>query len=140
MLRVYSVVVGLDAIPNNANIKKILQNGDTLNIIYFDGPLETVNKKSRIITYDQLADRLTNAYENVSVLVKAQDVYFSLGIYDSNDKQLNVTFQIAGLAWVKQFPGSLEDCSFDYARYIRLLLKMVEDFVIIKLETKDEWI
>ena len=134
MSKIYSVEVILEASHDLFNIALLLEKGASLGFVYHDhvdgkmynlAPvLSAKDAAQKIINYDFIKDEAAP-----SVYTIYEDDGFFLWCFQSEDQFLKVS--IGGFGNPKEKDGSL-----DFAHYIRLLLDLCDDFVILSLTTE----
>ena len=142
MARIYSINMILDAEYSQTNIATILQRASNLGCLYFQFLAESLFEGKRALDAQEVALRIYKAYqirESQYVNIKIQDAYATIAFYKTETGYLHFYFEEDAVRWVKKFIGVADEYSFDYVRYLRLLLKMIEDFALIELRTNDEW-
>ncbi|MGB8367450.1 MAG: hypothetical protein WCD44_03770 [Candidatus Babeliales bacterium] len=127
----YSIDIVLDLKYEKHNIaylfQKFIKNNIYLCADFFDEP-EKIDSSGA-------ADRILNMTlegENRCVDAKFQDTEFSIWIYNKNNL-INLSVGAFGIKWRKDFIDGHH--GFDFARYIRLFLRMCDEFTILGLET-----
>jgi len=71
--------------------------------------------------------------EERCIRAKFQDTDFSIFVYKEKNNLLSFSISGFGIIWRKKFINDHYD--IDFARYIRLLLRICKDFTILALET-----
>ena len=71
--------------------------------------------------------------EERRVYVKFQDTDFSIAVYKEKTNLLKFSISGFGIMWRKEFINDHYD--IDFARYIRLLLRVCRSFTILELKT-----
>jgi hypothetical protein len=136
----HSIDIELNAPYSKQTIEKLLQNGTECGFQY----MSKENNRA-LLNPEELADWFLSFEDNPDlkedgqgyVRTKIEDTYCALFI---DKKDSHVYLYIAGLEipWEKYFIYSGEDHYYiDFARYIRLLMKMCKGFSIIMLKTED---
>jgi len=127
----YTIKIVLDLKYEETNIdyffQKCIENNIHLYPDSFDNSndLDSSNAATRILTVE-LED------EERCVRAKFQDTDFSIWIFKKNNL-INFFIGDFGIKWKKEFIN--DDYGIDFARYIRLLLRICRDFTILELET-----
>ena len=71
--------------------------------------------------------------EERRVYVKFQDTDFSIAVYKEKANLLKFSISGFGIMWRKEFIN--DDYGIDFARYIRLLLRVCRNLTILELKT-----
>ena len=126
----YSADAMLDLKHEKINLEYLFQKCIENNIylyIPFGGlnELDSNNATARILSVEIEDDEHY-------IHAKFQDTDFSIWIFKKNNL---IIFSIGnfGITWKKEFIN--DDYGIDFARYIRLLLRVCKDFTILALET-----
>ncbi len=128
----YSVDVILDLKYEKNNIdclfQKFIKNDIRLYKDSFDklNELDSSNAAARILA-------VTLEPEDRCVDAKFQDTDFSIFVYKEKKDLLSFSISGFGIVWRKEFIN--DNYGIDFARYIRLLLRVCKDFTILALET-----
>ncbi len=128
----YSVDVILDIKHKKNNIDYLFQKCLENNIHLYYGAFYDVNRlnssgaTARILLVElEPEDRYVDA--------KFQDTDFFILIHKEKNNLLNFSISGFGIIWRKKFIN--DDYGIDFARYIRLLLRVCRNFTILELET-----
>ncbi len=108
--------------------QKCLENNIHLYADSFDklNELDSRNAAARILSVElDPEDRCVDA--------KFQDTDFSIWVYKEKNDLLSISIGSFGIKWRKEFINDHYD--IDFARYIRLLIRVCKDFTILALET-----
>jgi len=137
----YGIDVNINAAYSQQNIHFILEKGAKLGFRYY-GCFWEKNENFVILdiknTVKEIMKQSSEPFKNSEprVYVKLEDTYFFFCILNKKD---SMEVSLGGFAspWKKEFWNSPygDTLMIDFARYIRLLLKLCEDFTILKLET-----
>ena len=128
----YSIEALLDLKYEKNNIDYLFQKCLENNIgLYSDAfyntcKLESNNAATRILS-------IKLEHEERNVLAKFQDTDFFIWIYKEKNNLLKFSIGGFGVVWRKKFIDG--DYDIDFARYIRLLLRICKDFTIFTLKT-----
>ena len=128
----YSIEVFLDLQYKKSNIDYLFQKCIENNIYLYSDTFDDVHK---LDSSDAAARILTVKLEDEvhCVDAKFQDTDFSIWIYKEKNNLLSISIGSFGIIWRKEFmDGSYR---IDFARYIRLLLRVCKNFTILSLET-----
>ncbi len=127
----YSISIILNLEHTKKNIEHIFQQCIENNMYLYADPfdklseLDSANAAVRILTFE-LEDDERN------IFVRFQDTDFFMWIYNKNNL-INLSIGAFGILWRKEFMSGYY--GFDFARYIRVLLRVCSDFTILSLET-----
>lgn len=115
------------------NIEKILSKGTEIGFSYFE---ETYNDS---LDAKRAAEKLFESFlrndkYDYLIYTKYEDAYFNLSMKTKNDSNIQITIHSFCPKWGKQFNRLY---TIDYARYIRLLQKLLNDYVILALRADD---
>ena len=128
----YTITIMLNLKYEESNIdyffQKCLENSIRLHPDSFDNSneLDSSNAATRILTVE-LED------EERCVRAKFQDIDFSIWVFKEKNNLINFFIGDFGIKWRKEFVN--DDYGIDFARYIRLLLRVCKDFTILALKT-----
>jgi len=129
---IYSVRAVLDLKYEKDNIdylfQKCLENNIHLYADSFDklNELDSSSAANRILSIDlECEDRCANA--------KFQDTDFFIRIFKKKNNLIKFSIGGFGRIWRREFIN--DHYGIDFARYIRLLLRICRDFTILALET-----
>jgi len=128
----YSIRILLDLKYEKNNInylfKKCLENNTRLHIDPFAN-------LSELDSNDATTQILTVALEDEERCVRAkfQDTDFSIWIFKKKNNLISFFIGDFSLKWKKEFING--NYGIDFARYIRLLLRICRDFTILELKT-----
>jgi hypothetical protein len=106
--------------------KKCLEN----NIYLYQDSFDLTRLDSKNATSQILNMKLEEEERCVRALF--QDTDFSIWLYNKNNL-ISFSIDDFGVKWRKDFMDGYH--SFDFARYIRLLLRVCNEFIILALET-----
>ncbi len=126
----YSIRILLDLKYKKNNIdylfQKWLENNIRLYVPFSKlNELESSGAANRILTVVDNEDRYVRA--------KFQDTDFSIAVYKEKNNLLKFSISDFDIKWRKEFIN--DDYGTDFARYIRLLLRVCKDFTILELKT-----
>ena len=125
----------IKAAPNKEVINNILSLGEQLDFIYFNYEVNECPIYCAIInTHQALALVMLGRIDDPNshcVFVRFQDTFFELS-FSNNDGNLSIVMHNFFYIWEKRFPASRK-FKADYTRYLRLILKITEQFQIIKI-------
>ena len=128
----YSIEISLNFRYEKNNIDYLFQKFLENNIrLYFDdfydaNKLDSSGAAARILSVKlEPEDRCVDA--------KFQDTDFSIWVYKEKNDLLSISIGSFGKIWRKEFIN--DDYGTDFARYIRLLLRVCKDFTILELKT-----
>ena len=127
----YDVEVLLNLKYEKTNIEYLFQKCIENNICLYIpfGGLNKLNSSSattRILTVEIEGDERY-------IRAKFQDTDFSIFVYKEKNNLLSFSVSGFGIIWKKEFIN--DDYGIDFARYIRLLLRVCRGFTILALET-----
>ena len=127
----YDIEVLLDLKYKQNNIDYLFQKCIENNIclyIPFGGlnKLDSCSAATRILTVEIEGDERY-------IRAKFQDTDFSIFVYKEKNNLLSFSISGFGIVWRKEFIN--DNYGIDFARYIRLLLRVCKDFTILALET-----
>ena len=129
---IYSIEALLDLKYETNNIdylfQKCLENSIYLYADSFDklNKLDSSSAVARTLSVElEPEDRCVNS--------KFQDTDFSIWIYKEKNDLLSISIGDFGIKWKKKFIN--DDYGIDFARYIRLLLRVCKCFTILELKT-----
>jgi len=124
------IVLDLKYEKNNMDhiFKQCIENNMRLYPDSFDNlnELDSSGAATRILTVEL-------EEEERCVRAKFQDTDFSIWIFKEKNNLLSFSIGDFGIKWRKRFINGRYD--IDFARYIRLLLRVCKDFTILALET-----
>jgi len=130
----YSIEFFLDLKYEKNNIDYLFQKCIENNICLYSDTFDNVYElDSKGAATQILAIEVDD--EKPKVHAKFQDTDFFIWIYKEKDNLLSISIGSFGRIWRKEFVDGCYD--IDFARYIRLLLRVCRDFTILKLETGD---
>jgi hypothetical protein len=136
----YMVLVELKAKYEINTIIDILAQGAALGFVYYDYILAMSNEEAPILNVEQAAEKVLTGQPREknfnSIYIKYEDTNFIMFFYPKEDL-LEVMICAFGYAWEKSFIHSYYNV--DLARYTRLLLKVVNDFKIVRLQIEGEY-
>jgi len=128
----HSVEVILDLKYEKNNIDYFFQKCLENNMLLYTEPFDNLNKlDSDSATTKILAVEIED--EERRVYTKFQDTDFSVAIYKEKNNLLSFSISGFGPTWEKDLFHDHYD--IDFARYIRLLLKICKNFTILALQT-----
>lgn len=126
----YSIDVTLDLLYTEENIKHILSLGQNNHFTYFDYEWDST------LSIDETIQKiLYSDYENRNMHVRFQDTIFCVWFFKSDDGLLIFSIGSFGYKWDKDFSNGRKISLIDFARYIRLLLEVVQNIAILELST-----
>ncbi|MGB8367609.1 MAG: hypothetical protein WCD44_04585 [Candidatus Babeliales bacterium] len=126
----YSVTLTLDFAYKKNNIEYFFKKCLEDNIYLYQDSFDLTKLDGKYA-----ADRILNMeLEEEERCVRAifQDTDFSIWLYNKNNL-ISFSIDDFGIKWRKNFMDDYY--GFDFARYIRLLLRMCNEFTILSLET-----
>jgi|SRR5579862_2118473 len=128
----YTARVKLDAQYSPANMLHILHEGTAIDFVYYqymssNEPVTDLVKAvdTFLSTDSDSDDRLIN--------IVFQDTNFFISFLNSDDEKLKVSMVAFGPPWRTDFRDNTR--MVNLARYIRLLLQLCKDFVVLELKT-----
>ena len=129
----HSVEVVLDLKYEKKNIDYLFQKCLKSNMILYTDPFD--NLLNELDSSGAAAKILAVEIENEErrIYTKFQDTDFSVAIYKEKNNLLSFSISGFGPTWEKNFFHDHYD--IDFARYIRLLLRVYRDFTILALQT-----
>jgi len=142
MSKIYSVTALLDASFTFENIQCLLKKGLENEFVYFDQIECERYFDSQVLNLHDATNKIfistdQNREYGRTILTKYQDTSFSFRFINDENNRMQVDFSDISYRWIKEFWNSGRDISaIDFARYIRLLLKICEDFNIKELATE----
>lgn len=125
---------------NTDNLHRILQAGSELGFIYYDQTNDDHYFNPPIINSEQATNLIMNMSKELIedgrgyIYTRIDDTFVSLSLRNE-DGDISLDFLEASYPWRKEFWAGSEGklYGFDAARYIRVMLKLCEDFKIKKL-------
>ena len=126
----YSIEVILNLKYEKNNIDYLFQKCIENNIRFYV-PFSKLELNSSTATERILTVELED--EDRYIHAKFQDTDFSIWVFKEKNNLINFSIGSFGIIWRKEFING--DYSIDFARYIRLLLRLCRDFTILSLET-----
>lgn len=143
MSATYSVYCTLQATNTKKNIRAIIKRGAEIGCIYYNDIWKKHDSDSVTLSIENAVKVMMDRSPEVlvdfgpSIYTKFEDTYFVFRINPNFDNNLlNVSMGAISHPWRKEFWNSPEDVlMIDFARYIRLMLKLCDDFTILKLKT-----
>lgn len=137
----YYIDIKLNAEFNKKNIMHFLKKAEDLGFVYFDQIPGERYLDARTLDSSEAYEKLLNpGYDDIGpyLLVKFEDTYFDLSFYSESAK-LDIHLGNFSCEWEKTFHlVEQNEILIDFARYIRTLLKICSDFVILDLSTEIE--
>jgi hypothetical protein len=141
----YGVSVHLSVSYSQENIYALLKAGEELGFIYYDHIWGERYAESPILNIDGVVKKVMNFSpkmfedDDSCIYSKLEDTYFFLSIR-SEDNLILLSIGGFGSTWEKEFyyscGGNIR--MIDFARYIRVMLKMCKEFVILDLATETD--
>jgi hypothetical protein len=141
----YDISVHLGVSYSQENIYALLKTGEELGFIYYDYVCGERYADSPILNITDAVKKVmsfspeTFDNENSIIYTKLEDTYFYLAIHSKNNL---ILLSIGGFSqpWKKKFDYSHGGNThmIDFARYIRVMLKMCKEFVILDLATETD--
>lgn len=135
----YGVEVTLKAQYSKKNIKKIIEKGKSIGFIYFD----TKDAKNLycLDIENAVKEAMNKSPEIISdggpyIDTKFEDTRFFFRITEQK-YFFTVSLDCFSSTWERVFWNSNDILKVDFARYIRLLLKLCEEFIILELKTEE---
>jgi len=111
----------------NYLFQKCLENNIRLYVPFSNlNELNSSGASTRILTMELEDDERY-------IHAKFQDTNFAISIYKKKNNLLKFSISNFGIMWRKEFIN--DNYGIDFARYIRLLLRVCKDFTILALET-----
>jgi hypothetical protein len=129
---IYAIRILLDFSYEKNNIDYLFQKCIENNIYLYSDTfydihqLDSISATSRILSVELEP-------EDRSILAKFQDTDFFIRIYKKENNLIKFSIGGFGIAWKKEFMN--DHYGIDFARYIRLLLRVCKEFAILSLET-----
>jgi hypothetical protein len=130
----YTARVKLDAKYSPANMLHILKEGAAIDFVYYQylyskSPVIDLAKavENFLATDPDSGDRLIN--------IVFQDTNFFISFLKSDDEKLKVSMVAFGSPWCTDFRDNTR--MVNLARYIRLLLQLCKDFVVLEVKTSE---
>jgi hypothetical protein len=129
---IYAIRILLDFSYEKNNIDYLFQKCIENNICLYSDTfydihrLDSISATSRILSVELEP-------EDRSILAKFQDTDFFIRIYKKENNLIKFSIGGFGIAWKKEFMDG--HYGIDFARYIRLLLRVCNEFTILSLET-----
>ncbi len=128
----YTVEILLDLKYEKHNIDYFFQKCIENNINLYSDTFDNVYAlDSNSAATQILAVEIDN--EKPKVHAKFQDTDFFMWIYKKKNNLISFFIGDFGITWKKEFIN--DDYGIDFARYIRLLLRICKDFTILELKT-----
>lgn len=123
----------LKAPCNKTSLEQIIKCGKELGFIYID----CSNTKETLLSVDTLVDKIVNNTKSIAVKTKVEDIFILLVFDKTIDNLLIVSFINIFPRWIKQTDYELDWGShdIDLARYMRLLLRFTDSFLIQQIKT-----
>ena len=137
----YSVDLRLKAVFNEEKVGLILQKGKDIGFIYYDHICGERYSTSPVLNVNDATRKMLDYSEEIvsdggpNIWTKFEDTYFTLWIREYEKGFIDVFIAGTSYPWKKDFWNGAVDHGFDFARYIRLLLKLCEDFTIVEVRT-----
>ena len=128
---IYSIEILLDLKYEKTNIEYLFQQCIENNICLYI-PFGGLNKLDSSSATTRILTVKIEGYERY-IHAKFQDTDFSIFVYKEKNNLLSFSISGFGITWRKEFIN--DDYGIDFARYIRLLLRVCKDFTILALET-----
>jgi hypothetical protein len=138
----YGISVHLSVSYSQENIYALLKTGEELGFIYYDYICGERYANSPILNITDAVKKVMSFSpesfdnENSSIYTKLEDTFFYLSVYNKNNLIL-LSIGDFSKTWKKNFYysriGNMH--TIDFARYIRVMLKMCKEFVILDLDT-----
>ena len=128
----YSISIILNLKYEKNNIEYLFQQCLENNMCFYADPFDKLSKldssgaTTRMLTVE-LEDEERNVY------AKFQDTDFSIWVYKRKNNLINFFIGNFGIRWKKEFIHG--GYGIDFARYIRLLLRVCRNFTILELKT-----
>jgi len=129
----YSVEIVLNLRYEKNNIDCFFQKCLENNMLLYTNPFD--NLLNELDSSDAAAKILAIEIEDEErrVYTKFQDTDFFIAVYKEKNNILSFSISGFGPTWEKDFFH--DHYSIDFARYIRLLLRICRDFTILELKT-----
>jgi len=128
----YFVSITLDLKYKKNSIDCFFQQCLENNIRLYTDPFDNLNKLDSISATMRILSMKLKSEEH-SVRAKFQDTDFFIRIYQEKNSLLSFSIGDFGIKWRKEFINDHYD--IDFARYIRLLLRVCRNFTILELKT-----
>lgn len=121
-------------------IINVLNRGRMLNFKYYQYKIAEKYFDSPACSNKEIIDKILISDEHAPVLCKYQDTGFFIYFNASPITNfLEVSLGCTNYPWKKEFFNGEKTIEYDMQRYLRLMLKLVDDLKITKIEAKIEW-
>ena len=129
----HSVEVVLDLKYEKKNIDYLFQKCLESNMILYTDPFDNLLNEldSSVAAAKILAVEIED--EERRIYTKFQDTDFSIAVYKEKNHLLSFSISGFGPTWEKDFFH--DHYNIDFARYIRLLLRVSKNFTVLALKT-----
>jgi hypothetical protein len=134
MSTTYTIDATLNAKYTPQNMLCILQEGSKANFLYY----QTISHKAPISDLEKALDVLLATDPNSGdsfINIVFQETDFFISFFKSDDEKLKVSIMAFGAPWRADFRDNIR--MVNLARYIRLLLQLCKDFIVLELKTDD---
>ena len=130
MFKPYNINLSISANFNEFTINAILQKGQMLNFCFF------TNDKHTTLDIKEVHEQMLNI-PKINFWVRLEDTFFILSIAKESQNIISINIGPSVIIWKKIF--DIPDYGYiDFARYIRLLLSLCENFAILKIQIYNE--
>ena len=138
---IYALDVKLIDKYDNEKMSQIIKRGMEIGFIFYDHICGERYTDSPVLNVEGAMKKMLNYSEEITwdgepnIYTKFQDTYFYFWVGKSEEGFLVVHLGGINFPWKKDFWNGAVDHGFDFARYLRLLLKLCEDFTIVEVRT-----
>jgi len=123
------------------NVSKILKSGIDNELVYFLYDCKKGIDPDKILSADEGARYLLSHQENdccgAWLMAKINETWFHMRVYESPEKLIVLSFANFSPMWINEFDNGI--CAgiveIDFARYIRYMLKICQDYRVIRANT-----
>jgi hypothetical protein len=130
----YTARVKLDAKYSPANMLHILKEGTAIDFVYY----QYISSKEPVTNLVKAVDTFLATdpdSEDRLINIVFQDTNFFISFLKSDDEKLKVSMVAFGPPWRTDFRDNTR--MVNLARYIRVLLQLCKDFVVLELKTSE---
>jgi|SRR5579862_5934660 len=130
----YSVDVKLDVKYSPANILRVLKEGAAMDFVYY----QYISDENPVVDFAKAVDIFLATDPDSGdkfMNVIFQDTNFLLWFFESCDGFLEISIGAFGVPWRADFRD--KNRMIHLARYIRLLLRLCKNSIVLELKTDD---